>query len=303
MVDDENAGLLENIADEAAETAARGIVMAVSGGLQKEISGTVSEVWRGFIGDRIQEWRVRNLIEGCAETAKILKKKGVDLSNTRALPNGEIYALFDGMSKADQPGLSELWAGLLASAMDPAASVEANTSYTNVLNLMAPNDAVLMQFIAEYEKNEIQLEVAREKSRIDKNKIEFSKLKQESMNEICESWIALRLTEDASKAATGNLRRLGLVEKRSEWRSVFRPTAANLGDGYTLKGVVDSISEVISRLQSEISEGRSENFEQLAPKVRKFGLFGDENQYSLEMNLQFTSFGKKLAIACDLLNK
>lgn len=117
------------------------VIEAAAGDSAKGIVGFAGDVLGALIGDRMKEWRTRNVIASCQKTAEFLKRRGINPRNARALPNAELYALFDGSSTAEAPSVQELWASLLASRMDPRASSEWNPEVTELLKNFTSEDA------------------------------------------------------------------------------------------------------------------------------------------------------------------
>ncbi|MBM9596382.1 Abi-alpha family protein [Roseitranquillus sediminis] len=86
------------------------------------------------------------------KTAKFLEERRIPLNDARQLPNGELYAIFNGASTAEDKHLSEMWAHLLASSMDPDFSDERTNIYSDVLRGLAPIDARVLEIIVQAER-------------------------------------------------------------------------------------------------------------------------------------------------------
>jgi hypothetical protein len=66
------------------------------------------------------------------------------LQGTVSIPPRLAIPLFQQATLEDDPTLSEMWAGLLANAMDPERHLEARRSYTTTLSALEPLDARVM---------------------------------------------------------------------------------------------------------------------------------------------------------------
>ncbi|MEM7733907.1 MAG: Abi-alpha family protein [Pseudomonadota bacterium] len=97
--------------------AALDVAMAATAGLSNGVKGTVQDVWGGLIGDRVRQWRQRNLISVLEKTAVCLKESGISLEKAKALPDGALYSLFENSSKAEEADLQAMWANLMAKEM------------------------------------------------------------------------------------------------------------------------------------------------------------------------------------------
>jgi hypothetical protein len=129
------------------EEEAAKVAGAVIGRSATGVMDTVSDVFGGLIGDAVREWRTRNLIGRLARTAEILKAKGVTLDKAKALPMGEAYAMFEEASKQDDPTVSEMWAALLANAMDPKLNVSVNPTIVSALRSINGRDAKVLIYV------------------------------------------------------------------------------------------------------------------------------------------------------------
>lgn len=127
------------------------LLQAASGGLKHGVSATVGDVWGGLVGDRVAEWRRRNLLKIADRTTGYLRDRGVSKSDARALPNGELYFLFEGASKADEPKLQELWARLLACRLDPDAEKQSFDIFSKIIGSLSVIEAALLTFLYEYQ--------------------------------------------------------------------------------------------------------------------------------------------------------
>lgn len=109
-----------------------------------------SAVFNGLIGDRVREWRTRNVIRAAAKTAEILKENGVSLEMAKSLPMLEFYSIFEGMSEQDDPDVADLWAGLLASRMSTAEEHAFDRSIPQILASLNGDEARVLKFLREY---------------------------------------------------------------------------------------------------------------------------------------------------------
>lgn len=110
------------------------------------LGGFVGDVFGGLVGDAVKQWRNRNLVNCLAKTKSRLDELGISLANAKALPMGEMYAIFDGMSKQDDPDLVDMWASLLAAAMNPDRNTSLDPAYPKILEQLSGVEAVILKF-------------------------------------------------------------------------------------------------------------------------------------------------------------
>ncbi|MGO4638438.1 Abi-alpha family protein [Mesorhizobium sp. 2RAF45] len=135
--------LFESELEKEAAKVAGAVIGRAAGG----VMDMVSDLFGGLIGDAIKEWRKRNLIALLARTADMLKSKGVALDKAKALPMGEAYAMFEEGSKQDDPLLKEMWAALLANAMDEQTGVTIDPAFVAVLRVISGVEAHVLMLI------------------------------------------------------------------------------------------------------------------------------------------------------------
>ncbi|MBV5350159.1 hypothetical protein JZU71_03110, partial [bacterium] len=64
-------------------------------------SGFIGDVFGGLVGDKVRQWRVRNLISALAATKAHLESFGISVDQAKALPMAELLVIFEGASKTD----------------------------------------------------------------------------------------------------------------------------------------------------------------------------------------------------------
>jgi hypothetical protein len=99
----------------------------------------------GLIGDWVKHKRARRWAELSAETVKILEARGVhnreEISPSIAIP------LIAAAINEDRDVLKQLWAKLLAAAMDPQRSKLVRSSVIEAVKLMDPLDALVLEAV------------------------------------------------------------------------------------------------------------------------------------------------------------
>lgn len=124
------------------------IIKAIGGPAVKELGQAGGNIVGGLIGDRIHNWRQRNLVSFLERTVNHIQSKGIDLDKARALPDGELYAIFRGASKADEPDVQEMWAALLATALNETEEHVEITRYAATLEQLTGTEARLLDFLS-----------------------------------------------------------------------------------------------------------------------------------------------------------
>lgn len=95
----------------------------------------------GILSDTVGYWRLKNRVRLLLKAKKYLEENNVDPA--KILPEVFVPLLEDG-SNIENETMSDMFAALLASHLDPDKQNEIHPSYTNVLSQLSPLDATVM---------------------------------------------------------------------------------------------------------------------------------------------------------------
>ena len=272
--------------DEAVAKVLEASLGRAAGGL----GDTVATVWGGLIGDQLNEWRTRNFVNGLEKTAQFLKAKGINLSDCRALPNGEMYSIFEGMSKQDDPDLQELWASLLANSMNPNGT-GFRREFIVILDSLEPSDARFLTFIGKVEKFEKSNEYPRPNVPIkifegDLTEAESENLKRwEEYNERLRSgynniFDEMKLEDIDCEEACGRLIRHKLLEYDEKLKTHY----------WSTKDYSDELPKDIEKLAKYTLASHTG---EISGSIFNMMMAGTKNP-----NYSLTNLGKEIAAAC-----
>lgn len=173
------------------------------------VAGITREVFGGIIGDDLTQWRNRNLVTKLAKSKEHFDRLGIPIENAKALPKGDLYAIFDGMSKQDDPQLSEMWSALLTNAMRPDRDAPLDPALPKVLEQLSGVDALILNFYREATilRLETALDKKQERKVLDREDLSehrlFIKMEGEK--------ILTLFGNEVVTSSLGNLIRLGLL--------------------------------------------------------------------------------------------
>ncbi len=115
--------------------------------LIKDASGPIADAYGLIIGDRVHAARHRRLDAIMRKTKKILKDR--DLSETAEVAEQIAIPLLEAAQREPREEMQDLWARLLANAMDPARRDDVRPEYIQALEKLHPIDAVILQKASE----------------------------------------------------------------------------------------------------------------------------------------------------------
>ncbi len=132
--------------EETAKAAGKAIDAAVmSGKYVGEVLGDLPHDLVGIMGDWVKHRRARRWADLSAATEKILHERGVD--NREDVSPSIAIPLIAAAINEDRDGLKQLWAKLLAAAMDPARAAQVRLSLVDALKRMEPLDALVLEAV------------------------------------------------------------------------------------------------------------------------------------------------------------
>jgi Abortive infection alpha len=101
----------------------------------------------GLLGDQMRYWRAKNLDRLAEKWRRHLEARGVDPATVRSLPFGEAYRVIEAVSVEEDDEVQDLWARLLASAMDPARQSGIKKVYIDLLRSFGPAEAAFIDLL------------------------------------------------------------------------------------------------------------------------------------------------------------
>ena len=115
-----------------------------AGGFLGRVFGPLLEDGVGLVHDRIRFYRITRFYELRDKTEAILAERGV--IHPRPVPPKVALPLLEAATREDSDYLHDLWARLLANAMD-AGVKPVTRSFIGILEQFEPNDARLLDFL------------------------------------------------------------------------------------------------------------------------------------------------------------
>lgn len=150
MTDDSNGSEIVLLKSEIEAAAARVAERALNE-TWTGTSGFIGDVFGGLLGDRVKQWRTRNLVDALAKTKDHLEVKGIAIETAKSLPMGELLVIFEGASKTDDFDLASMWSALLSNGMNPKEDTFIDPSFPRLLSSLSGLDARILKYVADYE--------------------------------------------------------------------------------------------------------------------------------------------------------
>jgi hypothetical protein len=166
-----------------------------------------------LLRDKISFWRFKNQVNIVEKARVFLETRSVDVTGIAdsVLPE-QIVPLIEAGGEISDPQLSDMFASLLASSIDPSTSKSVHPSFAKVLNQCSSFDArVLNQVISEVRKaeSESQDSLAQEGSGVPKGTPLYRALTAKADNVVK----AFGVSREEVLLSFENLRRLGICDR------------------------------------------------------------------------------------------
>lgn len=258
----------------------------------------------GILADRVRRKREINLQLGTEEVRKKLETSKVDVNDISSPKEEELHLLLTGLSLTDDENVRDMWAGLFAKALDPNSGVSAERPFISVLQSLSPMDVKVIYFLAFILKTEKEMMQSFGRF-MPKNYAKVTAEEQEKMTSVNETNLEIRkktILAIKNKAdeyglkpivVTGwseNLLRQGVIERPPLNQ---RNTGRLRIDSFDERGLLHAFDELNKKVATaeEIAKYNSS-----APK----NLMRSNNMSGIQLEVQLSSFGKRLAEACGL---
>lgn len=131
--------------EKAIEEAAKTLGKAVD--VVKSAEPAISNIYGWMIGDRVAEARKRNADAFARKTRKIIEER--DLKETAPLPERLATPLLEEAQRESREELQNLYAALLANAMDPAYTRDIRPEFVEIVKELEPIDVLLLNYMAD----------------------------------------------------------------------------------------------------------------------------------------------------------
>lgn len=248
-----------------------------------------SQIFGGLIGDGFTQWRNRNLVTKLARSKHHFDKLGIPIENAKALPQGELYAIFDGMSKQDDPQLSDMWSALLTNAMRPDVNFTLDPALPKILEQLSGVDAVILSFYHDADK--IKQKGFEGKDRISRSDLDGYR---QFINKEGEKITAI-FDEETISSSIGSLLRLGLFYVESSLDDSSALVRIEYGRSSEAIANVSELKDELSNIYYRLNLSY-DNVEM--HKLTHYYNYGEDRHYFLPYDL--TRLASRLVSACKI---
>ena len=120
-----------------------------------KIFGPAITEFGGMLGDKVREWRFRNLANIMGRVQKLADERQLPPENLKALPFGDAIRVIEAASEEEDESVAELWARLLANAAGPAKSNGVTKVHVDILKSISASEAAFMELMFRFPPEQV----------------------------------------------------------------------------------------------------------------------------------------------------
>lgn len=295
------------------DQAAADLLRAAAGKPAEEVGRLVGDLV-GIVGDNVSSFRWTNRIQILGRTKEKLEAAGIALEDVRELPMRELDAVLQNGANVDEPELQEMWAGLLATALDPSFSTSADRSYTAVLSQLTGRDALALKLLHDLSLDEHQRMFEGHRMRAERRRQQReAQANGRPVDDPCKESESDRMAQLRARAASWRER---IEREKLSDKSDVKPTIFNL---HRLGLIERADASPAPAVDLHLSGSPDQKFDNVAAGVRELQelhaqSIADRRDLGEEQGLVFlsetnagknynlTNFGRALMKACGVDN-
>ena len=100
-----------------------------------------------LLGDQMRLWRFQNGARILRRAEETIEERGLTPDELRKLPYGEQFLVLEKATFEDKPEIQEMWAQLIANALDPDSNVHIEKRILELLTSLSPPEAGLLHVL------------------------------------------------------------------------------------------------------------------------------------------------------------
>jgi hypothetical protein len=118
------------------------------------VFGPASQELGHLFGDQMKYWRFKNAVNILEKAQAYVEKRGLKPEQVKALRFGDGLLLLEASSLEEEETVQDLWARLMANAVDPSSPVRPEKMYIDILKSLSGREVVFLNLLAKIEASE-----------------------------------------------------------------------------------------------------------------------------------------------------
>lgn len=287
-----------------AETAGKALDMVSAvGRFSARLIGDALEQGGGMLSDQVKYWRKMRLAELEAKFNAACEARGLNPDTLRPMSLGQTVQVLEAASLEESDEVQDLWAELLANAVDPESGISLKKMYVTLLRDLGPAEAALLDLLGQFGTHE----ATPQPNVTAQNVFKLVKETEAKLNALAEQrW--RKFSHEERRTAVSNLRRLGCIAPHIKALPYMSGLLTQVSLGGSRRDVVSRLDEGQFRQLLEwivgaiaAAGGGSVSSDELESRAN-FPSSAYPNIHRLnvpETNLRLTPIGSELVSACS----
>lgn len=262
----------------------------------------------GLAGDRVRQKRQQNLALTMDQTRQKLEAHQVEMKDITPPDEEELHMVIEGMSLAKTDELRNMWAGMLAKALDPATETTIERPFVTTLEALSAQDVKIVDLLAMIDRTFENLRHRQEHfdPKDYRNLTDAEREESEAVNDrnsarhdevvdlIIERAEEFGIHDTLIEGWADNLMRLGIVELHIERRGHEDFSGLSSLSRVDPERAMEAVGEVLANMR------KLDQLKEVKPDylIRKTGMISS----AIQSSVIFTSFGRRFAYACGLFD-
>lgn len=114
------------------------------------VFGPAADELAGMMGEQMRFWRFRNMNRIVKKTEQLLDERKIHQDMMGSIPFGESIRLIEAASLEDSDEIQDVWARLLANALDSSSKITVKKVYIDIINSLSPIEATFLDLAWEF---------------------------------------------------------------------------------------------------------------------------------------------------------
>lgn len=108
-----------------------------------------------LFGDQMKFWRFKNAVRILEKAQRIVDERGLTADDVKALGFGDGLRLLEAASLEEDESVQDMWAHLMANAVDPSAQTKPEKMYVDILKSLSGREVVFLDLLVTLDKEQI----------------------------------------------------------------------------------------------------------------------------------------------------
>jgi hypothetical protein len=127
-------------------------LMRRAGTFLNGVFGPASQEFGHLLGDQMKYWRFKNAVSILEKAQVLIEERGLQPTQVKALGFGDGLRLLEAASLEEDESVQDMWARLMANAVDPGSATRPEKMYVDILKSLSNREVVFLDLLAHIDR-------------------------------------------------------------------------------------------------------------------------------------------------------